>query len=48
MGRWTTEEASRNINELELLVAYFVLQSFTEEAYHILVSLQMDNSTMVC
>jgi hypothetical protein len=47
-GPWSAEDASRHINELELLAAFFALQSFTASSSNIFISLQMDNSTAVC
>jgi hypothetical protein len=47
-GPWSTEDASRHINELELLAEFFALQSFTASASNIFIPIQMDNSTAVC
>lgn len=47
-GPWSVEDGQRHINELELLAAFFALQSFAATASNISISLQMDNCTAVC
>ena len=46
-GPWNALQASRHINELELLAAEFALSAFTQQARSISVRLYLDNSTAV-
>ncbi len=46
-GPWTTADAERHINELELLAAYFSLQAFANSSKNISIQLFLDNSAAV-
>ena len=46
-GRWTTYEASRHINILELEAAFFALKSFGDKITGAHIQLQIDNTTAV-
>lgn len=46
-GPWTKEQSLRHINELELLGAYFALQSFTTNAKGLMVRMFLDNITAI-
>jgi hypothetical protein len=46
-GPWTSADAERHINELELLAAYFSLQAFANSSKNISIQLFLDNSTAV-
>ena len=46
-GPWTTADAERHINELELLAAYLSLQAFANSSKNISIQLFLDNSTAV-
>ena len=47
-GPWTSEDASKHINELELLAALFALESYLGHASGLSVRLLLDSSTAVC
>ena len=47
-GRWSDHEMPAHINVLELLVAKFVLQSFTHALSDCHIKLMLDNMTAVC
>ncbi len=42
-GQWTSRDASRHINELELIAALHALESFADEAVKISIRIMMDN-----
>ena len=46
-GRWTADEASKHINFLEMLAAFFGLKSLCAHAEKCHIRLEMDNSTAV-
>ena len=46
-GPWPQVDRSRHINELELLGAFYALQTFTKESSNISVQLLLDNTTAV-
>ena len=46
-GRWTSSESSQHINYLELLAAFFALQSFVSHRRSIHVRIQLDSSSAV-
>ena len=47
-GPWTSSDASRHINELYLLGAFFALQAFVGSSRDIAVRLFLDNTTAIC
>ena len=46
-GQWSVLEVSHHINYLELLAAFYALQTFAENAHNIHVQLKLDNSTAI-
>lgn len=46
-GPWTIEDSSHDINELELLGAFFALDSFGDSSRGITVHLFLDNTTTI-
>jgi len=46
-GQWSPLEASHHINYLELLAAFYALQTFVHNEKHIYVQLKLDNSTAI-
>jgi len=46
-GPWTSADQDRHINELELLAAFYSLQSFAPSSTDISICLQLDNRTAV-
>ena len=47
-GPWTFEQTKLHINELELLGAWFALQSFAPRAEDLFIRIFLDNNTAVC
>lgn len=45
--RWTTEEATKHINCLELLAALFGLQAFCSDMNYVPIRIYSDNNTTV-
>ena len=46
-GQWSTLEVSHHINYLELLAAFYALQTFAVNAQNLHVQLKLDNSTAI-
>ena len=46
-GQWSTLEVSHHINYLELLAAFYALQTFAANAQNLHVQLKLDNSTAI-
>lgn len=47
-GPWTAQQAKLHINELELLGAWFALQSLAAKATNLYIRLFLNNNTAVC
>ena len=46
-GKWSGEESSQHINMMELKAGFLAIQSLLKDQHHVMVSLNMDNSTAV-
>ena len=46
-GRWSKLESSNHINYLELLAAFYALQSFANDKQNTYIQLKLDNSTAI-
>ena len=46
-GQWSTLDVSHHINYLELLAAFYALQTFAANAQNLHVQLKLDNSTAI-
>ncbi len=46
-GPWTLQDLNKHINELELLGAFFAIQTFSAKAANIAIRIFLDNSTAV-
>jgi len=47
-GNWSSSEALKHINELELLAAYFTVKAFCQSLSDVHLLLRIDNTTAVC